>query len=430
MKKANSEMRMPLSGLAGRQKLMLSVLIAASTLFLIRGPFRAFQLGAQDFAAPYVSSVKFVNRLDPYSDIDFLSTWYVRGAAKDTFIDGSGQRPIYPPTTLLIMAPFSELNWNASVLCYICLCTVLWIHQIYLLSNMIDDSWNSWCRIGFVACALSLAPIHTAFATSNLSLLTLILCIYCLLLVRQGRDAFAAILLTLAIGIKPTLCAAMPLYFLCCKRWRVLALTGGMLAVLAGASMLQMSFIPATWHTSYQSNLSYLFGPVGAANFSTNPFRYDLLNLQVPLFLLLNNTSRANEVAWIVVAVFGAIWLYLFIIGEQDKRNRLETAVVLMLLALLPIYQRYYNAGFVLFAFLWAFQHFEVTLAKCVLFVSATFLVPISAILRNLSIYIPEKLVQSFFWKFFILQQGTWGILLLVVLLLFAMAKHLPTRLE
>lgn len=399
-------------------------LLAALAAFMVRGPWRALHSGGGDFSAPYVESVRFKQKLNPYISTEFLSSWHEAGAPQWAVVDLSMQHPVYPPSTLVLIAPFSLMSWHKALAAYVLLCTVLYGYLLYRLAMLIDEGWNSWERTGFVAFGLMLSPIHTAIGVANLSMLAFILCMYSVLAAQERKDIAAGVLLALALCIKPTSGIGILVYTLFCRRWRLISALAGVTSLVFAAAMVRMLQIPPVWKISYRENVAYLFGHDGAANFaSPGEAHFDLLNLQVPFFEISHSTRWANSLSWITIGILGAVWM-LLILSNRKLLQDSATLSVAVLLGLLPIYQRNYNAGFVLLALLWVFQNFHRPLAKGIIAVSTVFLLPGEALLRVYADHIPLAIRQSMLWNVIVLPQATWAVLSIALLLLAAMATY------
>ena len=95
---------------------------------------------------------------------------------------------------------------------------------------------------------------------------------------------------------------------------------------------------------------------------------------------------------------------------------------VLSLLSLLPIYQRNYNGGMLLFTIFWAFQNLERRLARAVLVCSSVFLVPGEAWLRNsLNPHLPAAIKSSALWNMAVMPHAAWAVLLITCLMLLSL---------
>jgi len=319
------------------------------------------------------------------------------------------------------MAPLASMNWVHARATYVLLCSLLYGHLLYSLAGLIGADWRSWRRWGFIAFGLAFAPVHTGLAAGNLSILGFILCMYSLLLAQEKMEIAPGLLMGLALCIKPTVGILILLYMLVGRRWRLLCAGIGLTALITGIAMLRMSAIPSVWHTDYQQNMAFLVGPSGAGNFaSASSVRFDLLNLQLPVFEIVHSKGIANLLTYLIVCILGIVWLWLFV-EKRKLHDCWEASGALILLGLLPIYQRNYNAAFVLIPLLWAFQNIKLPVAKWIMAISAIFLVPGEAFLRHFRI--PDALYRSMFWNFVVMPQAIWGVLAIALLLLGVMSS-------
>jgi hypothetical protein len=406
--------------------LMVVVLLAASALLLVRGPWRAMRGWGGDFAAPYVAGRRFLRGVNPYSSADFEAAWHAAGAGAGERENASGTRPIYPPSTLLLMAPLSVMKWKWALGTYELFCTVLYGALLVRLANDVGVGWNSWVRIGFVAYGLALAPIHTGLGVGNVSTLAFLLAMECLLLGRARKDVAAGIILGLCFCLKPSVGVFVLFYWLVCRRWKLARWGVGLIVMINSLAMVRMLSIPSVWWLDYRANARFLFGPSGVANFTdANGFRFDLLNLQVPFYELTHSVLWANGLAWATVTALGIVWLIGRLRRGVDAKSWAAPGV-LLLLGLLPIYQRNYNAGYVLIALLWSFQHLRTTVARSILLVGMFFIIPGEALLRRLANHWAGGVGNGFFMNFVVMPQATWAVLGIALLLLYGMWHPAP----
>lgn len=339
-------------------------------------------------------------------------------------VDDSGQRPIYPPTALVVMAPLAKIGWPRAVLLYVWACTFGYFGLVWILSGHAGDSWISLRRVGFVAFALGLSPVHAGINQANLSILVFLLSGYALYLAWIRYELVAGVLLALGFCMKPTSAMAVVTVLVLYGRRRSILAFLGVSGAIAGCAAMLLSHIDSGWRLDYAKNLQFLFGPNGAASFWTaNPGRFDLVNLQVPAYAVVHSVPIANLLAIVVSAVFGVIWLLLFFV-DRDTRDDWYWlgASSLLLVALLPVYQRNYNTAVILFAVMWAFRNLHEALAKAVLVVSGLFLIPGEAMLRKEGL--ADRLSDSTLWNALIMSQATWAIVTVIVLCSLYKARH------
>lgn len=427
------------------------VFIAAVEL-VVRGPLGATAAG--DLAAPYVSSMRFLRFENPYASRGFLAAWYAAGAPAGA-TEASNSHPMYPPTTLAVVCPLAYLRWPRAVALYTWLCAALYAGLIVCFARWIGGRWAAAERLGFIAFGLALAPIQTGIRVGNLSILAFLLCGYAVVLALEHWDVTAGILITLSLFVKPEVALPILLISLLSRRFRIVIASAGSAALLGLFTAAWMRQISPAWRQDYRHNIALLFSPASSASF-TNPgsARFDLLNLQVPLFGITDSRAVSNLLALSIVAALCVVWLWRFyqnsrrqlrgsaeeavggplspaswLAGVGGKRANSDFLLIAIgaagLLSLLPVYQRNYNAGFVLFALLWAFRHTGWRPARWIMIFSVPLLVPGEAILRRVVWpRLPHAVVQGMIWNTLIMPHLTWVVLVLACLSLWAMAEQ------
>jgi len=383
-------------------------------------------LSAFDFSAPYVAALKLKTHRNPYLSDDFFSIWHGAGGSQAVKLVEAETKPVYAPNAIFFFLPFAWLNWHHAVLAYTVLCTCLFLVLIVRFASMVGDSWNSWRRIAFLAFALALAPIHTAISTGNPSALSVSCCLGALICLWEDRQIPAGILLALALIIKPSSGPLIVVLMLIYRRWKSLLTLTAVYGTLSVAALAMMGRVAPLWKADYENNINFFFFSArGDGNFAAHMGnRFDALNLQVPLFELTQSKNFANCAATVIFGVLFVAWVVLAL-RQRDQRFRFDLMSIAVLLALMPVYQRNYNAGVVLVAIVWAFQNLERTVAKWMLAICCVFILPLEAMLRYYYGWVPEALKGSIVLGAFIFPVASWSILALTILLL-VVAKGSP----
>jgi len=247
--------------------LLLALIALAAAELLLRGPLRVTSAG--DLASPYVAALRFLHGQNPYPSANFQAAWHNAGAPANFYVGDSGQHTIYPPTALLVMAPLAALPWPWAVRCFVWGCTLGYLGIVWLLARLVATNWKSLRRLGFVAFALGIAPVHTGINQGNLSILVFVLCGYALYLAYMHDGTTGGILLAIACCIKPASALAAVLIVLLYRRKKSVLAFLAASALIAGCTALVLLHIGPLWWVDYQTNLAFLFGPTGAANFAT-----------------------------------------------------------------------------------------------------------------------------------------------------------------
>jgi hypothetical protein len=270
--------------------------------------------------------------------------------------------------------------------------------------------------LGFVAFALAISSIHAGISVANLSIFVFLACGYALFLSWRRYEIAAGVLLTLGFCVKPTGAIAAFVIVLVYERWVTCVTCVGLSAAVAAGSAIAMSHVDTVWKVDYVKNIAFLFGPGGDANFTSGGGNFDLVNLQLPIYVLSGSTNIANVVTAVVAVSLVAVWLILFLRSRAVARQwNWLGASSLLLIALLPLYQRNYNAGVIVFAAMWAFRSldFRDSWTKLASLAGLVFLVPGEAILRHLNFAL--RFQSNALWNFAVMSQLTWAIVLAIL---------------
>jgi glycosyl transferase family 87 len=361
-----------------------------------------------DFSTSYVAARLWLKGENAFDSTKFMVTWVAAGGRG--FADHSRPtniRPAYPPPALLVLTPFALLPWTAAKWAFMSLACLLFPATIWSVLRLYGISWSSRPGLALTAYAMALAPWHTALAVMSPSAIAIELAIIGAALT---KDEAGGVLTGLSLCLKPQIGLLFLLEQVFSKRWKR---AGWAVSWLLVVSVIAVVRLPPQWIDSYHENLQFFQAQGGVNDFTAaNPIRFDLLNLQVILYFLLHNYGLANAISWAIAAALLLVWW-----------RRHADLAALVLIGLLPFYQRIYNAGLVVLAIGWAMAHLREWRWKAVLLASAIFLVPGAALLQTLH---AQHWISDFEWDRSILinvffgPEATWAILVLIVIVLTA----------
>jgi hypothetical protein len=415
----------------------LVLFLIAGAEFVVRGPIRAVQsaTGFNDFLAPYIQANAWARGLDPYSPATLLRLWPT-GAAQFVFLpieveDGSliakrGIPTAYPITALVLIAPLSRLPWRVAYALWLTINLALFATMLYALMALAGFSYRSWEAILLVAATLALAPFHTGIVTANVALVVIELGVIAVWTARSRYDLLTATLLAISIGLKPQIGLCFFLYYLVRRRWNLVGITFVLLIVVTGLGLLRMQLSHTLWLSSYINDNRVLLQRGTLANFtSINPLRFGLTNLQVVLYPVAGTLGLAN----ILAASLGIILLTLWAFGMHRMHHHDELELLglsaIVVISLLPIYHRFYDAALLVLPLGWLFVSFRMSriLAVLSILLMLPFLIPGGTILQTLQNggSISDTLANRWWWQMFVMPHEVWMLLLLAILLLYEM---------
>lgn len=365
--------------------------LLASAIFLVRGPLRARTDYINDFATPYVSTRLWFNHQNPYDSNLFLTTWHAAGAPQG-FVGGnpSGRHSVYPPSTFVILVPLAALPWSAAVDVLTLTSVASYVIALFLFTTLLPGTWHSPTRPFFFAFGLALAPAQSSLHVTNIACLSaslLCIAVYRLLKRTPSFDLIFVACATLSACLKPTIGLLILPYLLLIRGWRLLAATLAACTIFAGVSLVPFYGHNSEWLTSLRENLSVVFMNGGAADLSeSNLNRFDRIDLQPPLYAITHGRTAASLLAALVAAILLIAWFRIFRKPLSDIKpdERILCIAGLLMIGLIPFYQRYYSAILLLPAILWAFRNLSRPVARWILGLSAVFLINTEALLRSL----------------------------------------------
>jgi hypothetical protein len=361
----------------------------------------------------YVAARQWIAGADPYESSQFKSTWLAAGGPSFQGNRGSeaNLRPAYPPSSIPLLAPFGLFRWAAARNLFLLSALVMFPFMLWAAMRLDAVDWNSPTGVLVSAFALALAPWQAAIAAQSISAQAIELAIIGVAFRSQTAGGIAT---GIAFCLKPQLAVWFLLFEVARKRWRRVLTAGALFGCM---SLLALSRMPATWLGSYRENLRYFFAIGGVNDFTTgNPVRFELLNPQVMFYYLTKNYDLANVLTWMITACLVIIWA-----RRRWQSDSLQLAAII-LIGLLPVYQRIYNAGVIVVVLPYALSHWVEMRSKLLVAACGAFLIPGTAILqllyRNHSI---GDAIWNGSWWFNLLigPHATWAVLAIIALLLF-----------
>jgi hypothetical protein len=417
--------------------ILLCVLVAVfATEFLARGPLRFLQAGAayNDFIPPFVQAKALVRGLDPYAPKALLMMWpkdltqvsfLSRDAAAGRIEAKDGIPSPYPLSCLAVLAPISFIPWKIVRIALLALNvadSLLVIAILLSLSKIRLSSPHGYILIGL---ALGLAPLHTAIATANLIIPVCTCGVAAIWCAEHNRNTLAGALVAVALCLKPPVGIVFVAYAVIRRRWHVALLSAGLSAFVSAAAILRLWISGTDWVGSYLANINKMFAAGAINDFSgANALRFQLLNLQMPIYSVTGNASLANQITWLTVAVLALAWLWLIL--QDCGRFDLLGLSAIATIALLPSYHRFVDGILLMLPLCWCVTVREKELksvSRLVMFLLLPFLIPGASLLVALAEkgVLPTALTTNWWWNTVIVPHEIWATLAISIALLYAM---------
>jgi hypothetical protein len=397
------------------------LLLAVTGEFIVRGPLRAIKRlpAKNDFAEPYAASAAWVFGMDPYDSSVTSYLWKSAGADPK-----AGELlPIYPPTSLLVLAPFSVLPWRAAMLAWTCTTVGLFVFASVGLLQLAGFRVSDPRALAFLVLAVGLAPIQTGIANGSIAVAAVMLNILGLWAGTAGSDFGAALLLATGCSLKPQLGIWFLIHYVVRRRWAIalpaLAMVG--VCLLIATARLWHSW--PIWMENYLSDLQRQFAIGSINDFSSqNPSWFQLLNLQGVLYVLHKSRVAANVGAALAFTIAFTLWVY-SASKNRGRTSELLSISSLVVISLFPFYHRFYDAALLLLPICWSLRpvRSHLGLLRATSLLTLPFLIPGPAIAYSVARQSSlGAITETIFWKAIVLGHQAWTLLLLGCVLLYA----------
>ena len=391
---------------------LLSLLMVSD--FVLRSIVPAFQPAKTDFSELYTSSWLWRHGLNPYdSDLATATQQQLLGVSVQI-------APIYPPTTLALISPFTFLPWGWANFVWLMLALGGVAVAISLVLRL-RGSVSKWDLRTLVLVTLILCfdPLHQAFHLGNIALFVIPLSFWGIFLGEKGRDGWAGVLLGFAACLKPQIGCWILLYYFLQKRVRFFLASCAAGALTAAILVLRPIPIAASI-AAYRMNLHHWFAPGRPYGFTEGALPFHVNIVQVILYQLCQSVVVSNLMAHAFFLTGIALWGYS--LWRRKCRAPAPLAMAsLLALSFLSLYHSVSDATILTLALCWAFpiepdRWSRLKILTCVLFV--LMMLPGHSALLRLSPHLSAGLVGRWWWKLILARYFVWLLLMLNGLLL------------
>lgn len=339
-----------------------AVLLASSIglAFLWTAAIRSSAHGAlmsADFGEFYFSARCAFDRLDPYNPEMVLREFEKDGMN----FPADGSRDLrsvmtvmdYPPTTLVVVAPFAELPWTVALLAWLGLMAGSLVLAAVLTWDLATDasSLAGWTTSYMLAtCVVLLLFGNSAGFAISFG----VIAAWCFL--RERYALAGVVLLALSLAMKPQIAGFQWLYFLLAggigrkRAWQTLAIT----LVLGACAFLWITPSSPHWFQELHRNIaiysarggSYDPGPSGHTYRSFD----QIVSLQSAVSVFENDPRFYKPVTYLITGALILMWIVAVLRKRRTREGALLALAAISFLTLLPIYHATHDAKLLLLA--------------------------------------------------------------------------------
>jgi hypothetical protein len=340
--------------LAGLSLVLLGAFVFVSWGFLLdqRSPN-----GSCDFEWVYYPSRILVMHQDPYArNINFLQLQNGGYLNPNTLTPPSelSLATVYPPTTLLLVAPLALLPWHYANLIWLSLLAA----SIIIAAVLVWSAAAEYAPVltGFLIC-FTLVNSVTLLLEANTAGLAVGLSVIAMTLIGQQRFEIIAVLcLAMSICLKPHDGAFIWLFLLIAGPvFRTRAFQTVLVVVLlAFPATLWVSSVSPNWFHELAANVA-LYSSPGAVNDPGPTSPTDLIttsavNLQTVFAVFANKPAFYNLASYITCAPLFVVLFLAATRQEGSSRHRWLGIAAIAAVAMLPVYHRHNDAKMLLLA--------------------------------------------------------------------------------
>ena len=243
------------------------LLLLALSKFVFQDALK-FEHPNNDLLSPWITSHLFIDGKNPYNDtLDFVQIlesahFLPQDAPLDYRRVLAFYGRIYPPTSLLLIAPLARLPWRAAVYVYLIGSVALLVAMVLVMARNLPFRWSDPRKLYFVAFALALTPLHFGIVTVNLNTLGIALLCAGVGFMRS-RPYVSGAAIGIALCLKPQLAIFFFAYPWLRKKWRVGFTALGFSVVISGASLLWLKFHNVEWFSAWRDDVHQCGTPPG-----------------------------------------------------------------------------------------------------------------------------------------------------------------------
>jgi hypothetical protein len=316
-----------------------------------------------------------IDRCDPYDSVALEREFPAHMGGYTPTSHFKPEWPVYPPSTFLLLFPFSLLPWPVLSALWMLLCFAALAAAMVALFLRFEAYRDVLSAIPFVI-LLADGSIGWAVQLGQPALIaasTLTLAI--LALVPGAMPITGGVLLAITLCLKPQGALLCALYFLLLVRTRIPALSACLFTAVAGVGGMLLFYFRLgsfAYLKHMSANVKLAMEPGRDADFSRlNPDSGSFLNLQAFLARFLDNPHLANQITYAVCFLLFALLVWVCW-SKGNLASRPYTILgVLVMIQLTASYHRLYDHAYMLAAIPALYEIKKHSLGQYVLFVAA-----------------------------------------------------------
>jgi len=331
-----------------RKILLLLLFVLAILLTWFDGVARALHSGMVDFNILYAGSELFVHGENPYFS-GYLQD-YLGPAVKNSL----GVQ-ITLPSAFVLMAPLTMLDHSTASSLWLVLNLLSIAGSLILLLKITGLRLNTPCGLLLIGSCFMLGSFRMGIRQGQLDNMILLFTLLAVTLIQEkGVRLISAILMGVAVALKPTSTGLISIYLL--ARGKITVAVASLLisGAIIGAGLLLLTLRVPGWSEEYLHIISSAENNFNKVN-ALNPRLELLTHLPAGLFSVFKSGYWASMVSFaICLPILARTLLSRPDVVEDTRETLLRELSIIALVSLLIVYHRFYSGVFLVFPVAWA----------------------------------------------------------------------------
>ncbi len=263
--------------------------------------------------------------------------------------------PVYPPSTFVLLLPFSLLPWKVLSLVWLSLCFAFLAGAFVVLCLRFQAYRNLLSFFPFII-LLADGSIGWAVQLGQPALIAASALTMAIIALESSTLLIpGGLLLAFSLCLKPQGAYLCGLYFLLRRKTRITAVAAYLFTVAAaaaGAWFLRLQLGSYAYLDHLSANLKLAMQPGRDADFSrlNEANSSSFLNLQALLARLIQDPHLCNLITYATVALLAVLLVYICVRSKTFETRPFTIVAVLVMLELLVSYHRLYDHALMLAA--------------------------------------------------------------------------------
>ena len=404
------------------------LIVAAAVFFIVRGPLIPLLQGSLlDLRVHYAATRAFWAGENPYDLQTLDRVWAQAGAPAEQAPDPDSPS-LYPPTSFLFLAPFLVLSWHAAVIAWLGIHMLALAALFYCWSNELPAMAIPRMRFWLGICVLILAPLQNAIDHGQTTATVFILVGFAILAANHRKDLAAGLLLAVAMCFKPHLALCLLFYYLVIGRRRIVFFAAAVVAALGAIALGQLWWHHIPWLHDVLANIAGSTAPGGVNDPSLHNGRSEhILNLAVIVYRFTEDRLVVTTLVWTTTVLLAGLCVGPVLRMPKTSANHLLACATILVISTLPLYHRYYDGAFFLFALAWVLiwgENLNPALRTLIIVCSLVFLSPQGTLrVTARHLHIGPAVTETPAWRLLVIYPA-WATLGLSIAMVLALREH------